>query len=88
MTNLKKLVIKIKTNNTMLQSITKLIVMVLLVTAFTSCNQGPTLQTYYVDNELKPGFMSFDAPTSLISLLFLVTLKIKDLLLLEYLVII
>tara|TARA_R110002051_G_scaffold81802_3_gene146258 strand:+ start:117828 stop:118400 length:573 start_codon:yes stop_codon:yes gene_type:complete len=60
-------VIKIKTNNTMLQSITKLIVMVLLVTAFTSCNQGPTLQTYYVDNELKPGFMSFDAPTSLIN---------------------
>ena len=35
--------------------------------AFTSCNQGPTLQTYYVDNELKPGFASFDVPTSFIN---------------------
>lgn len=41
-------------------------VMLLLVTAFTSCNQGPSLQTYYVDNELKPGFASFDVPTSFI----------------------
>ncbi len=41
--------------------------MLLLITAFTSCNQGPTLQTYYVDNELKPGFASFDVPTSLIN---------------------
>ena len=40
--------------------------MFLLVAAFTSCNQGPTLQTYYVDNELKPGFASFDVPTSFI----------------------
>ena len=40
--------------------------MLLLVTAFTSCNQGPSLQTYYVDNELKPGFASFDVPTSFI----------------------
>ena len=38
-----------------------------LVAAFTSCNQGPTLQTYYVDNELKSGFASFDVPTSLIN---------------------
>lgn len=42
-------------------------VMLLLVTAFTSCNQGPTLQTYYVDNELQPGFSSFDVPTSVIN---------------------
>ena len=42
-------------------------VMLLLVTAFTSCNQGPTLQTYYVDNELKPGFASFDVPTSFVN---------------------
>ena len=40
--------------------------MLFLVAAFTSCNQGPTLQTYYVDNELKPGFASFDVPVSLI----------------------
>ncbi|WP_296312130.1 DUF4252 domain-containing protein [Winogradskyella sp. UBA3174] len=51
----------------MIQSIKKSMVVLFLVTAFTSCNQGPTLQTYYVDNELKPGFMSFDAPTSLIN---------------------
>ncbi|SHH44022.1 protein of unknown function [Winogradskyella jejuensis] len=39
----------------------------LIITAFSSCNNGPTLQTYYVDNELKPGFTTFDAPTSLIN---------------------
>ena len=50
----------------MIKSIKKSIVVVLLITAFTSCNQGATLQTYYVDNELKPGFASFDVPTSLI----------------------
>jgi hypothetical protein len=52
----------------MIKSIKKSIVMFLLVTAFTSCNQGPTLQTYYVDNELKPGFASFDVPTSFINI--------------------
>lgn len=41
--------------------------MSLLVIAFSSCNQGPTLQTYYVDNELKPGFASFDVPTSFLN---------------------
>ncbi|NNE33170.1 MAG: DUF4252 domain-containing protein [Winogradskyella sp.] len=51
----------------MIQSIKKSMVVLFLVAAFTSCNQGPTLQTYYVDNELKPGFMSFDVPTSLIN---------------------
>lgn len=51
----------------MIQSIKKSIVMLLLITAFTSCNQGPTLQTYYVDNELKPGFASFDVPTSFVN---------------------
>lgn len=51
----------------MIQSIKKSMAMLLLVAAFTSCNQGPTLQTYYVDNELKPGFASFDVPTSLIN---------------------
>ncbi|MBU2929361.1 DUF4252 domain-containing protein [Winogradskyella psychrotolerans] len=51
----------------MIQSIKKSIVMLLLVTAFTSCNQGPTLQTYYIENELKPGFASFDLPTSFIN---------------------
>lgn len=37
-----------------------------LVTALVSCNQGPTLQTYYVDHEMQPGFMSLDVPASFI----------------------
>ena len=40
--------------------------MLILAVAFTSCNQGPTLQTYFVDNELKPGFISADIPSSFI----------------------
>jgi hypothetical protein len=61
-------VIKNKINSIpMIQSIKKSIVMMLLAVAFTSCNQGPTLQTYYVDNELNPGFSSFDVPTSVIN---------------------
>jgi len=51
----------------MIQSIKKSMVVLFLVAAFTSCNQGPTLQTYYVDNELKPGFASFDVPTSFVN---------------------
>ncbi|NRD19778.1 DUF4252 domain-containing protein [Winogradskyella eckloniae] len=51
----------------MIQSIKKSMVVLLLITAFTSCNQGSTLQTYYVDNEMKPGFASFDVPTSFIN---------------------
>ena len=42
--------------------------LMLLVAAFTSCNQGPTLQTYYVDNELTPGFISQDIPTSFLNI--------------------
>lgn len=49
-----------------LQSIKKLVMLALIITACTSCNNGPTLQTYYVDNELKPGFTTFDVPTSFI----------------------
>ncbi|WP_407556809.1 DUF4252 domain-containing protein [Winogradskyella sp. 4-2091] len=51
----------------MIQSIKKSMVVLLLITAFTSCNQGPTLQTYYVDNEEKAGFASFDVPASFIN---------------------
>ncbi|MFK7832502.1 MAG: DUF4252 domain-containing protein [Winogradskyella sp.] len=50
----------------MIQSIKKSAVLLLLIAMVTSCNQEPTLQTYYVDNELKPGFSSFDLPTSFI----------------------
>lgn len=51
----------------MIESIKKSMVVLFLVVAFTSCNQGPTLQTYYVDNEMKPGFASFDVPTSFVN---------------------
>lgn len=51
----------------MIQSIKKSMVVLFLVAAFTSCNQGPTLQTYYVDNELKPGFVSGDVPVSILN---------------------
>ncbi|OUR93292.1 hypothetical protein A9Q87_04905 [Flavobacteriales bacterium 34_180_T64] len=49
-------------------SIIKLIMMLVLVVALQSCNQGPTLQTYYVDNELKPGFTQLDIPTSFLNI--------------------
>ncbi len=49
-------------------SINKIILLLSLVVTFTSCNQGPTLQTYYVDNELKPGFTSLDIPTSFLNI--------------------
>ena len=49
-----------------LQSIKKLIMFVLIAIAFLSCSNGPTLQTYFVDNELKAGFTTFDVPASLV----------------------
>ena len=52
----------------MIQSIKKSMVVLFLVAAFTSCNQGPTLQTYFVDNELKSGFISGDIPASFINI--------------------
>lgn len=52
----------------MITSIKKIIMLGILVAAFTSCNQGPTLQTYYVDNELKSGFTSIDIPTSFLNI--------------------
>ncbi|MBT8243952.1 DUF4252 domain-containing protein [Winogradskyella sp.] len=50
------------------QSIKKRVMLALVVAAFFSCANGPTLQTYYVDNELKPDFTTFDVPTSFINL--------------------
>lgn len=51
----------------MIQLIKKSVLLLLLITVFTSCNQEPTLQTYYVDNELEPGFASYDIPTSVVN---------------------
>ena len=42
--------------------------MLVLVVTFMSCNQNPTLQTYFVDHELKPGFTSIDIPTSFLNI--------------------
>lgn len=52
----------------MTSSINKLIALMVLVATFMSCDQGPSLQTYYVDHELKPGFTSIDIPTSLLNI--------------------
>jgi hypothetical protein len=40
--------------------------MLILVVTLQSCNQDLTLQTYYVDNELAPGFTSLDVPVSIL----------------------
>jgi len=50
-----------------LQSIKRLLVFSLIITTLASCSDGATLQTYYVDNELKPGFTTFDIPTSILN---------------------
>lgn len=39
-----------------------------MVVSFQSCNHDPSLQTYYVDNELAPGFTSLDVPTSMLKI--------------------
>ena len=49
-------------------SIKTIIMMLLLVVTLQSCNQGPTLQSYYVDSELAPGFTSLDVPLSLLKI--------------------
>ena len=40
----------------------------LLVATFVGCNQGESLQTYFVDNQETPGFFSVDIPVSFINL--------------------
>lgn len=49
-------------------SIKTIIMMLLLVVTVQSCNQGPTLQSFYVDSELAPGFTSLDVPVSLLKI--------------------
>ncbi len=52
----------------MYQSIKNGIVAFLLIAAITSCDQMETLQTYYVDNQEMPNFMSIDIPVSFVSI--------------------
>ncbi|MEY8848795.1 DUF4252 domain-containing protein [Psychroserpens sp. XS_ASV72] len=49
-------------------SIKTIIALLILVVTFQSCNQGPTLQSYYVDSELAPGFTTLDVPTSMLDI--------------------
>lgn len=50
-------------------SLTKhIVVMVLLVAIFFSCDQNPSLQTYFVDNQEKPNFLSIDVPLSMLKI--------------------
>lgn len=43
-------------------------VVILLISIIFGCNQEPTLQTYFVDNELKPGFSTVDIPKSILNI--------------------
>ncbi|WP_431135296.1 DUF4252 domain-containing protein [Psychroserpens mesophilus] len=49
-------------------SIKTIIMMLFLVVTLQSCNQDPTLQSFYVDSELAPGFTSLDVPVSLLKI--------------------
>jgi hypothetical protein len=51
----------------MKQSIINLIIGSFLITAFISCDQGPTLQSYIVDNQETNNFTTIDLPTSVVS---------------------
>lgn len=51
----------------MKRTITKIVLGCLLITAFIGCNQGPTLQSYYVDNQETSNFTSIELPTSVVS---------------------
>lgn len=50
-------------------SLTKhIVVMVVLVATLFSCDQNPSLQTYFVDNQEKPNFLSIDLPLSMLKI--------------------
>lgn len=48
--------------------IKNLTLLMLLVVTFHSCDQGPSLQRYYVDNQEKAQFLSIDVPVSMLNL--------------------
>ncbi|MBA6151299.1 DUF4252 domain-containing protein [Gelidibacter maritimus] len=48
--------------------IRNLTVMTLLMATLYSCNQGPSLQSYYVDSQEQPNFLSIDVPLSMLNL--------------------
>lgn len=42
--------------------------MILLIATLHSCDQGPSLQRYYVDSQEQPNFLSIDVPLSMLNL--------------------
>ncbi len=52
----------------MISLIKNLTGMILLVVTLHSCNQGASLQRYYVDNQEQPNFLSIDVPVSMLNL--------------------
>lgn len=42
--------------------------MAVLVATLHSCNQNASLQTYFVDNQEQPNFLSIDAPVSMLNI--------------------
>ncbi|TXD84704.1 DUF4252 domain-containing protein [Subsaximicrobium wynnwilliamsii] len=49
-------------------STSKILVLLILVVTLQSCDQEPTLQSFYVDNELSQGFTSLDVPVSMLKI--------------------
>jgi hypothetical protein len=45
----------------------KAVIVLSVLAIFISCNQQKTIQTYIVEKQDKPGFMSVDLPMSLIN---------------------
>ncbi|MGJ8593480.1 MAG: DUF4252 domain-containing protein [Aquaticitalea sp.] len=45
-----------------------IVVGVVLVATLTSCNQDPSLQTYFVDNQEKSNFLSIDIPVTMLKI--------------------
>lgn len=45
-----------------------IVVMVILVTTLFSCDQNPSLQTYFVDHQEKSNFLSVDVPLSMLKI--------------------
>lgn len=51
----------------MYQSIKNAVVVLFLIATLSSCNQGETLQGYYVANQETPNFISVDIPVSFVN---------------------
>ncbi|MEO6348334.1 MAG: DUF4252 domain-containing protein [Aquaticitalea sp.] len=45
-----------------------IVVLVILVATLFSCNQNPSLQTYFVDHQEKPNFLSVDLPITMLKI--------------------